>query len=402
MNIIFLGSLFSPKLIEEIEAQSKGGIQYASNNLQWNYIKGLDAYYKNNVKIINAPIVGSFPSFYKKLIIPSDKFNYNNISNNISVGYCNVTIIKNYFIKKALLIELKKWAKKKSDDKKIIIVYGMISPWMLAAINIKRLYPNIKLCLIIPDLPQYMNNSNNIIFKIREYLSPNLYKYIPMFDSFVFLTKQMDDYINSDRKPSVIIEGMVNPDEFIISESKSTTNNKIIMYTGTLAERYGILDLLDAFSMIEETSYELWICGNGNTKNRIIEKATKDHRIKFLGLLNREKVLKLQKQATVLINPRNTKGEYTKYSFPSKIMEYLLSGTPCIMYSLPGIPTEYNDFIFYIDGEGPSAIKNKILEVCSLNNNELIKIGKKAQSFVLEKKNFIAQTGKLTKMLIKI
>lgn len=58
------------------------------------------------------------------------------------------------------------------------------------------------------------------------------------------------------------------------------------------------------------------ICGIGDSEKAIREAAEKDFRISFLGQLPRSEVLEWQKQATVLVNPRQNNEEFTKYSFP--------------------------------------------------------------------------------------
>ena len=45
------------------------------------------------------------------------------------------------------------------------------------------------------------------------------------------------------------------------------------------------------------------------------------------------------------MNPRSADAEYTKYSFPSKTIEYLATGVPVVMNRLPGIPEEYEYFV---------------------------------------------------------
>lgn len=400
MNIAFLSGLFPKHLKEEIESNSKGGIQYAADTFQWNFVRGLFANPKTPVTIINAPFLGSFPAFYKKLFIKKTVFSVSGSDSSVSVGFCNIAIIKNYFIRKALEKELKKWAETISDESGIIIVYSMHSPWMTAAINVKKTFRNLKLCLIVPDLPEYLSTSTGIIFKLRESLHPDLYPLIPHFDSFVFMTDQMADHFDVRHKPWVTIEGMVNPGDTNDDDpEEKDEKKKIIMYSGTLAKRYGIMTLLNAFELITDDNYELWICGDGDTQDLIIEKAKSDPRIKYHGLITREKVLQLQKRATILINPRNEEGEYTKYSFPSKIMEYLLSGTPCIMYPLPGISAEYAPYFFPIDNHDPNCMKNKITEVCGKSNEELAEFGAKARKFVLKNKNCVAQTQKMINML---
>ncbi len=75
----------------------------------------------------------------------------------------------------------------------------------------------------------------------------------------------------------------------------------------------------------------------------------KDKRIMLKGLLKREEVLRLQKSCMVLLNPRPSHHEYTKYIFQSKSLEYMSSGTPVITSRLPGIPKKYYDYVYLIE-----------------------------------------------------
>jgi len=398
MNILFLSSLYPSNQLKVIEKNSKYSVDNASNSLQWNFVRGLE----NNgvpIDIISAPLIGSFPFLYKKLFVKREYFTHSAKPTDVSVGFCNIAIFKNYFIRKSLLKEIELWTKQSPNASRVIVVYGMIAPWILSAVKIKKKYSNIKLCLIIPDLPEYMSNDTSIVYKIRSFFQPNLYQYIPTFDFFVFLTDEMSKHFRITHKPWIRIEGMINPNEInVIPDFEKKDNINIVMYSGTLAERYEILNLLDAFRSIKEPNYELWICGAGNTQDFIKIQSKIDARIKYLGLLPREKVLELQRKATVLVNPRSSVGEYTKYSFPSKIMEYLLSGTPCIMNPLPGIPIEYYKYVYVPKENNVESLRMKILEVCNLEAEELSSFGSLARKFVLESKNYDVQTLKMINM----
>ena len=99
---------------------------------------------------------------------------------------------------------------------------------------------------------------------------------------------------------------------------------------GGLTKKYGVIELLNAFERLQDENCRLVICGSGDAENDIIEASNRDRRIIFKGLLPRKEVLSLQKSSTILVNQRSNNEEYTKYSFPSKIMEYLSSGTPVV------------------------------------------------------------------------
>jgi glycosyltransferase involved in cell wall biosynthesis len=398
MNTVFLSCLFPEELKKTIEANSKSGIQHAANKLQWNFVLGLDSNQESPIRIITAPIIGSYPLLYKRLFLNRLSFTHTKNSKDVSVGYCNLAVVKNYFVRKSLFKELVAWADQNPTGTNLIIVYSILAPQVLAVARFKEKHPEVKTCLIVPDLPEFMNNSKNPIYKLRELLQPDLYPHISVFDSFVFLTSEMARHFNVTDKPWVTIEGMVDPAETTFSAEAKDPQKRILMYSGTLDERYGVLDLVAAFEAIDDSSYELWICGTGNSQALIKSKSLSNNRIKYWGLLPRENVLELQRRASVLINPRSSEGEYTKYSFPSKIMEYLLSGTPCIIKPLPGIPDEYYNYIFMVQDDKIASLKNKIEEVCSLSDSELKNRGESAKAFVLEKKNYTIQTKKMTDM----
>ena len=78
----------------------------------------------------------------------------------------------------------------------------------------------------------------------------------------------------------------------------------------------------------------------------------------------KSEIADLQTRCDVLINPRPADGEYTKYSFPSKTMEYLLSGSKVVMHRLDGIGEEYYRFIRIIEEHTPDSIAKAITEAC--------------------------------------
>ena len=116
-------------------------------------------------------------------------------------------------------------------------------------------------------------------------------------------------------------------------------------------------------------------------------------------MLSKSEVRTLQKKATVLINPRHSADEYTKYSFPSKTMEYMASGTPTLMAHLASIPQEYESHLFFFDDESIEGMKNKIIEVCEKSQSELETFGKAASKFILEEKNEMKQAKKIVDMI---
>ena len=110
-------------------------------------------------------------------------------------------------------------------------------------------------------------------------------------------------------------------------------------------------------------------------------------------------MLRKQREATLLVNPRTPEGEFTKYSFPSKTMEYLASGVPTLIYSLQGIPDEYLDYCFHLEEMGVDALYSKIEEIFHTDSFTLKDIGAKARHFILDNKNPYEQCLKVLELI---
>ena len=174
---------------------------------------------------------------------------------------------------------------------------------------------------------------------------------------------------------------------------------RVVLYSGTLHRKFGVMRLVEAFSLIDDPQLRLVICGIGDSEEAIGLAARKDDRISFLGQLKRDEVLALQKRAAVLVNPRPGNEEFTKYSFPSKTMEYLASGVPVVAYRLAGIPEEYDGYLNYPENDSVDALARRIGEIAGLPAEERFAMGQKGRSFVLKNKNALVQTQRILELL---
>ena len=102
--------------------------------------------------------------------------------------------------------------------------------------------------------------------------------------------------------------------------------------------------MIEAFEMIDDPEASLHICGGGELKPYVEEMCQKDSRIHYYGVVPAEKANEILQNADVLVNPRQNDDEYTKYSFPSKNIEYLMTGNAVVAYMLDGLPEIYRTF----------------------------------------------------------
>jgi glycosyltransferase involved in cell wall biosynthesis len=405
LEILFLGLFFKEEDENSILRKSKVGLNNSTNTFQWNIIKGLAHDKSVNVKILNSIPCGNYPFLYNELLIKSNKWTYGpKTTENIEIGFVNFYHLKHIIRFVKFKKEVKEWIKNTSRKDRCIMMYDMYVPFMKIIKWVSRQYPDIKTNIIIGDLPnEYSHNHEKYKNTIKGYFlnkrGKKSLKLVKYFKSFVLLTKYMRVPLGVEDKPFIVIEGIVDSNREDKKLNKVKSDKKIIMYAGTLNKKYGIDTLLEAFSYIENDNYELWLCGNGDMKNQIIAASKKDKRIKYYGYVTRNQLIEMEKKITVYVNPRKNIGIYTKYSFPSKTIEYLASGKPIIMYKLDGIPEDYDEFLFYVNNDSASSLSNKIKEVCNKNMDELHELGLRNQDFVFEEKNNIVQVNKLLAML---
>ena len=399
MKLILLLGLFPKETKNEIFKNSKGVIQYAADNLQWSLVDGLT---RNNVEfmIINLPYIGSYPVRFKKIYSEGYSFSAENGVPAKNVGFVNLLGYKAL----SRFINIKKElnnAISGEKEKVGILIYAMHTPFLKAAVELKKVNANLKIILMVPDLPQHMGETSSLVTKfLKKQDNKELYKLVDKVDAFVLLSEYMKDELQVKKRPYTVVEGIFN--NSLQFESVQKEGNFTVLYTGTLAKRYGILNLLDAFHQIPNEDYSLWICGDGDGKAEVLDMVANDNRIKYLGQLPNTEILKLQRKASVLVNPRTSDSEFTKFSFPSKTLEYLASGTPTIIHPLDGIPQEYYDYTITAHEQSANGLREKITEVAYFSNEKRKKIGERAQKFIFENKNPKVQTLKIIEILNKL
>lgn len=392
--MIFLGTMFDPQDEKQILKKSKIGVQNASNIFQARVLHGLRKNGVNNVKVLNVLPVGVWPKQYSCLLLKQKRwtiFSYDCLE----IGSLNVPffkqLIREYYVKKQLELL--------TESDKEILIYSTYLPFLRAVFKLK---PDVKITLIVTDLPDFydLGKVSALKRKLREINNKEIYRTLKRIDRFVLLTEQMAAALQVGNRPFTVVEGIAdNNSENSERKLDSNPDKKIVFYSGTLHYQFGIKKLLDAFELLSDPDLELWICGDGEAAEEIRRMSALDQRIKFYGYVSSEEVSQLRACASVLVNPRNNSGEYTKYSFPSKTMEYLMSGIPTIMYKLDGIPDAYDEHIFYIKGNEAQDIADKILEVMQLEKTERIKFGEDAREFVLREKNEKAQVKKIIELI---
>lgn len=244
---------------------------------------------------------------------------------------------------------------------------------------------------IVTDLPEFQDiSSRRIMLRLNNWA-------IRKQDGYVFLTEAMNTRLNHQQKPYVIVEGFADEGMRTLSHATWTSDRKIVIYAGSLCRKYGICDLIDAFLKVKKENEELWIYGDGDYASEVSQIASKHGQIRYFGRQPNSVVVASELEAVLLVNPRTPEGEYTKYSFPSKTLEYMSTGTPVLMYQLPGIPDEYKDYLYYIRDR--DTFSDDLRCVLDESVGKLAQRGEDAKRFVLNEKNSTIQASKIISMI---
>lgn len=391
MNLLFLGPVCPPERIEYIKQVSRY-FDYPANVLELALIDGFKTY-------CNVTVISTLKMITKKFYLPLMKFK------NQGKGSFDGVILSHFNIPfcEQIFNPRRKYRKFNSLGIKpdIIYVYSTRLDDIKAACLLKNKYPNAKVINMITDLPQFMRDGGSLSYKLLKGFETKLvHKYMSKYvDGYVLLSEYMKEYLPTSI-PHVLIEGIFHPED--IDKIVKNDKERIVLYTGNLDARYGIKDLIDAFLLTVNQDYRLWLCGVGDTVEYINKVSLSDSRIKYLGVLPRKDIIKLQKQATLLVNPRHSIEEYTKFSFPSKTMEYMASGTPTLMSPLLSLPEDYKKHLYFFYDESVEGMARTLNTICEKDSNELMKFGLDAQTFILSNKTAEIQCKKILDFVSRI
>lgn len=395
-QILWIGCLESD---EEFTIKAKKGYDLASAQVsQKNLLYGIEEVSGIVCDSINGSVLPPYP-VYQDRIIESVTWEHNPGAMDISVGYKNDKYINRVNCKKAMLKAADEWCKTRYKGSDVIVfVYSMRSAPMATACRIKEKIPQAKIYLIITDLPQFMDlGQSRVKAALKKIDWQSIKKMQKKFDGFILYAEKMAGYLEIPSNKWILMEGSYDTAEQITAVKEK---KKAVMYSGKLDEQYGIKMLVDAFMSIQDSDIELWITGGGNTEGYIKACAKKDNRIKFYGFLpSRQDVLQKQAEASLLVNMRLPSELASGYCFPSKLFEYMATGTPVLSFDIAGIPREYLQYLYVVKQETVDALAKAIEETLSLDEASLQEQGNGAREFVINEKNTKTQCSKMWKFV---
>jgi glycosyltransferase involved in cell wall biosynthesis len=172
-----------------------------------------------------------------------------------------------------------------------------------------------------------------------------------------------------------------------------------IVLAGRLDETNGVKLMLDASELLPGDEYEFWIAGSGPLSELVGEAAGRDARIVYAGFLPLDELYSLYLSADVLVNARITQGLNTRFFFPSKLLEFMVTGIPVISTCSGHIEPDFGHALFLLRDETPQALASLIERVSTLPRDVRSDVGKAARDCIVATKTWTVQGQRIADYL---
>lgn len=267
-----------------------------------------------------------------------------------------------------------------------VIMYDVNPMFLIPLLRIRKKY-GIKIVMVCAELPCLRRGNGQLRYKVRN----RVFSYFAnRFDGYVLFAESMTEKLKSENKPYLVVEGIAPA---LFGEPKPNKKN-IMMYAGGFAADNNVRMMVDACLHLPQID-ELWLCGGGPDAAYVTEKAKEDSRIRYFGMVENDRVRQMETEAKLLINIRNPEAELTKYSFPSKLLEYIASGSMVLSSKLGGIPEEYFEHLVLLDEVNEESFEGALNKIFSMDDEVYVEKCRAAQNFISEHKNADVQASRI-------
>ena len=398
MRIIFISSTCSPKHYEEICNKRKYAILDSSQKFFDMFLKGFKN--RNDIEIECICVAPLSHGTYPDLVIKEREEKLGNI-NYYSVSFINYTGIKSITAGFRVKKRLKEIIARK-NDKTVIVTDPLLLEATVPALKVGKKF-GIQVIGFLTDLPDFADQCDELGFiktVLYKRYNKKSAKCLAEFNKYVFLTEAMSKAVNGNNRPWLLMECLVDCYAVDGGQKKNQTDKPSVMYAGKLHKQFGLDILAKAIEKVK-SDCRFDIYGDGNFRGELEKIADKNKNVFIHGIVPVAEVMQAERNSTLLINPRMSNGEFTKYSFPSKTAEYMLSGTPVLMFKLPGIPDEYDNYLNYAKNETADSLALEIDRLLERGNDILTEKGESARRFIIENKNNITQAERFIEFCLK-
>lgn len=302
---------------------------------------------KDNFVFITAPSFGWYPINCKKLKIKG----FSSTNSFCTVSYCSTYFGSIFSKTRALKKQLSKVISSIDFAKYDVCIMSaeLHLPYLKCLKFMKHKLPRCRTIQFVPDLPQFNNRSKGLIYRfLRSFNTNKIDKYRTHYvDKYVLFSAPMAAKLRIENLNNWIVNYGISPDINFVSEKKDT-DKKHIVFIGKIDRRNGVDLIFKASELfVDRTDIVFDFYGIPASEGISNEFFQNKSNLVFHGFIKPSEVLPVLLNSSILLSPRYPNEEYTKYSFPSKIFDYLAAYKPIVTFKLDCYPSELDKIFIY-------------------------------------------------------
>jgi glycosyltransferase involved in cell wall biosynthesis len=398
LELAFVGSVVPPGMAEGSHAFSPAG-----NKFQTNLLRNLAGCGGARVEAFSMRPLSTWPSD-RVVSFRGERTEVGGVPTTL-LPFVNLRGVKEGSLATGFYAQLRRWAARSAGAPRVLLVYNVFPALSLPVLAAARA-SGVPAVAVVADLPFDMyprRGLRRLLERLELRAQPAAMR---RFDGLVVLTPHTaHEY--APRVPWMLMEGALPAAEAAAGRGDAcgagapAPGERVVMYSGMLNEMNGIPLLLESFARLTGPEWRLWVYGGGPLVGEVRAAARRDPRITLhpWDVVPEAEVLRRHRQAHVLVNPRPSSHRANRYSFPSKLLEYLASGTPVVSTVPPGIPAEYRPYLLVPADESPDGIARALCRAAHLSEPERGARAARVRGWLLREKTWERQGERIADFL---
>lgn len=399
-RVLYVGSFTDGELLKDLIGSEDVSPDFATNNFQKGFCQSLDCA-EIDYDVVCLPFVRRKKINRNALFIYEGR-NYKSESRLVwHLPNCTIPVFRTVweFFLLFLLIPLLKIHRYER-----VIIFSPSPSFNLPFIFYSIIFwSRRKLICIVDDLPEFSQDFKFSGIRLMKKCYSKLFEACNRFYfGIIFLSSGAQKRIGIGCKNWMLMEGVLPNESFDDLETHipedcfgrtQFINTEYILYTGSLDNRQGVANLIKGFlKIIDDLPHiNLVLCGQGAGRKTLERKYSNIKNIFFMDAVPRRELRHIMERSMCLVIPVDPSNDFTNFFFPSKLIEYMSSGTVTVGYRLGCIPSEYFPHFVEIhnsEGEFPRhcEISKTIFQILSMPEHERKKLGSSAKHFIEEYK----------------
>jgi len=281
----------------------------------------------------------------------------------------------------------------------VLLVHGVHSPFLLYARVAQHLL-GLRIVVILTDPPGVVLPSDGLLVRCLKRLDIRLVRStLRGFDGVIALTESLATHL-APEVPYLVMEGIV--DGLPEVQPRQHTSSTRVLYAGGLKTAYGVRRLVDAVRALPRSEVRLSCYGRGDLAEWISAVAKEDPRIDAPRFASRDEVIGEYQSSELLVQPRPVDQDFVRFSFPSKLLEYLASGTPVVSTRLPSIPADYEEHVYWAEDDTVHGLSLALERAIATPWDERQQRASRAREFIWKTRGCEEQGRRMKDFLAKL